>query len=133
MYTMMPNFIELEGNFNTVLNKIAQIIVIEDALIGTLTVSKDEKDVKNYINELQKGISINVPESDKKKFEFLMEVKNNKDLFLDKFKEAISVYEKEWENYLKTHQDSDDVFEKNAQVHKRIEILIKDARETLNI
>lgn len=133
MYTMMPNFIELEGNFNTVLNKIAQIIVIEDALIGTLTVSKDEKDVKNYINELQKGISINVPESDKKKFEFLMEVKNNKDLFLDKFKEAISVYEKEWENYLKTHQDSDDVFEKNTQVHKRIEILIKDARETLNI
>jgi len=130
---MMPNFIELEGNFNTVLNKIAQIIVIEDALIGTLTVSKDEKDVKNYINELQKGISINVPESDKKKFEFLMEVKNNKDLFLDKFKEAISVYEKEWENYLKTHQDSDDVFEKNTQVHKRIEILIKDARETLNI
>lgn len=130
---MMPNFIELEGNFNTVLNKIAQIIVIEDALIGTLTVSKDEKDVKNYINELQKGISINVPESDKKKFEFLMEVKNNKDLFLDKFKEAISVYEKEWENYLKTHQDSDDVFEKNSQVHKRIEILIKDARETLNI
>ena len=133
MYTMMPNFIELEGNFNTVLNKIAQIIVIEDALIGTLTVSKDEKDVKNYINELQKGISINVPESDKKKFEFLMEVKNNKDLFLDKFKEAISVYEKEWENYLKTHQDSDDIFEKNSQVHKRIEILIKDARETLNI
>ena len=133
MYTMMPNFIELEGNFNTVLNKIAQIIVIEDALIGTLTVSKDEKDVKNYINELQKGISINVPESDKKKFEFLMEVKNNKYLFLDKFKEAISVYEKEWENYLKTHQDSDDVFEKNTQVHKRIEILIKDARETLNI
>lgn len=130
---MMPNFIELEGNFNTVLNKIAQIIVIENALIGTLTVSKDEKDVKNYINELQKGISINVPESDKKKFEFLMEVKNNKDLFLDKFKEAISVYEKEWENYLKTHQDSDDVFEKNSQVHKRIEILIKDARETLNI
>jgi hypothetical protein len=130
---MMPNFIELEGNFNTVLNKIAQIIVIEDALIGTLTVSKDEKDVKNYINELQKGISINVPECDKKKFEFLMEVKNNKDLFLDKFKEAISVYEKEWENYLKTHQDSDDVFEKNSQVHKRIEILIKDARETLNI
>lgn len=130
---MMPNFIELEGNFNTVLNKIAQIIVIEDALIGTLTVSKDEKDVKNYINELQKGISINVPESDKKKFEFLMEVKNNKYLFLDKFKEAISVYEKEWENYLKTHQDSDDVFEKNTQVHKRIEILIKDARETLNI
>lgn len=130
---MMPNFIELEGNFNTVLNKIAQIIVIEDALIGTLTVNKDEKDVKNYINELQKGISINVPESDKKKFEFLMEVKNNKNLFLDKFKEAISVYEKEWENYLKTHQDSDDVFEKNTQVHKRIEILIKDARETLNI
>lgn len=130
---MMPNFIELEENFNTVLNKIAQIIVIENALIGTLTVSKDEKDVKNYINELQKGISINVPESDKKKFEFLMEVKNNKDLFLDKFKETISVYEKEWENYLKTHQDSDDVFEKNTQVHKRIEILIKDARETLNI
>lgn len=130
---MMPNFIELEGNFNTVLDKIAQIIVIENALIGTLTVSKDEKDVKNYINELQKGISINVPESDKKKFEFLMGVKNNKDLFLDKFKEAISVYEKEWENYLKTHQDSDDVFEKNTQVHKRIEILIKDARETLNI
>ena len=30
-----------------------------------------------------------------------MEVKSNKDLFLDKFKEAISVYEKEWENYLK--------------------------------
>lgn len=130
---MMPNFIELEGNFNTVLNKIAQIIVIENALIGTLTVSKDEKDVKNYINELEKGVSINVPESDKEKFEFLMEVKSNKDLFLDKFKEAISVYEKEWENYLKTHQDSDDVFEKNSQVHKRIEVLIKDARETLNI
>lgn len=130
---MMPNFIELEGNFNTVLNKIAQIILIENALIGTLTVSKDEKDVKNYINELEKGVSINVPESDKKKFEFLMEVKSNKDLFLDKFKEAISVYEKEWENYLKTHQDSDDVFEKNSQVHKRIEVLIKDARETLNI
>ena len=133
MYTMMPNFIELEGNFNTVLNKIAQIIVIENALIGTLTVSKDEKDVKNYINELEKGVSINVPESDKEKFEFLMEVKSNKDLFLDKFKEAISVYEKEWENYLNTHQDSDDVFEKNSQVHKRIEVLIKDARETLNI
>ena len=133
MYTMMPNFIELEGNFNTVLNKIAQIILIENALIGTLTVSKDEKDVKNYINELEKGVSINVPESDKEKFEFLMEVKSNKDLFLDKFKEAISVYEKEWENYLKTHQDSDDVFEKNSQVHKRIEVLIKDARETLNI
>lgn len=130
---MMPNFIELEGNFNTVLNKIAQIILIENALIGTLTVSKDEKDVKNYINELEKGVSINVPESDKEKFEFLMEVKSNKDLFLDKFKEAISVYEKEWENYLKTHQDSDDVFEKNSQVHKRIEVLIKDARETLNI
>ena len=130
---MMPNFIELEGNFNTVLNKIAQIIVIENALIGTLTVSKDEKDVKKYINELEKGIAINVPESDKEKFEFLMEVKSNKDLFLDKFKEAISVYEKEWENYLKTHQDSDDVFEKNSQVHKRIEVLIKDARETLNI
>lgn len=130
---MMPNFIELEGNFNTVLNKIAQIIVIENALIGTLTVSKDEKDVKKYINELEQGISINVPESDKEKFEFLMEVKSNKDLFLDKFKEAISVYEKEWENYLKTHQDSDDVFEKNSQVHKRIEVLIKDARETLNI
>lgn len=130
---MMPNFIELEGNFNTVLNKIAQIIVIENALIGTLTVSKDEKDVKNYINELEKGVSINVPESDKEKFEFLMEVKSNKDLFLDKFKEAISVYEKEWENYLNTHQDSDDVFEKNSQVHKRIEVLIKDARETLNI
>lgn len=130
---MMPNFIELEGNFNTVLNKIAQIIVIENALIGTLTVSKDEKDVKNYINELEKGISINVPDGDKEKFEFLMEVKSNKDLFLDKFKEAISVYEKEWENYLKTHQDSDDVFEKNSQVHKRIEVLIKDARETLNI
>lgn len=133
MYTMMPNFIELEGNFNTVLNKIAQIILIENALIGTLTVSKDEKDVKNYINELEKGVSINVPENDKEKFEFLMEVKSNKDLFLDKFKEAISVYEKEWENYLKTHQDSDDVFEKNSQVHKRIEVLIKDARETLNI
>ena len=131
MYTMMPNFIELEGNFNTVLNKIAQIIVIENALIGTLTVSKDEKDVKNYINELEKGVSINVPESDKEKFEFLMEVKSNKDLFLDKFKEAISVYEKEWENYLKTHQDSDDVFEKNSQVHKRIEVLIKDAREII--
>ena len=130
---MMPNFIELEGNFNTVLNKIAQIILIENALIGTLTVSKDEKDVKNYINELEKGISINVPDGDKEKFEFLMEVKSNKDLFLDKFKEAISVYEKEWENYLKTHQDSDDVFEKNSQVHKRIEVLIKDARETLNI
>lgn len=130
---MMPNFIELEGNFNTVLNKIAQIIVIENALIGTLTVSKDEKDVKKYINELEKGISINVPDSDKEKFEFLMEVKSNKDLFLDKFKEAISVYEKEWENYLKTHQDLDDVFEKNSQVHKRIEVLIKDARETLNI
>jgi hypothetical protein len=130
---MMPNFIELEGNFNTVLNKIAQIILIENALIGTLTVSKDEKDVKNYINELEKGVSINVPESDKEKFEFLMEVKSNKDLFLDKFKEAISVYEKEWENYLKTHQDSDDVFEKNSQVHKRIEVLIKDAKETLNI
>lgn len=130
---MMPNFIELEGNFNTVLNKIAQIIVIENALIGTLTVSKDKKDVKNYINELEKGIAINVPESDKEKFEFLMEVKSNKDLFLDKFKEAISVYEKEWENYLNTHQDSDDVFEKNSQVHKRIEVLIKDARETLNI
>lgn len=130
---MMPNFIELEGNFNTVLNKIAQIILIENALIGTLTVSKDEKDVKNYINELEKGVSINVPESDKEKFEFLMEVKSNKDLFLDKFKEAISVYEKEWENYLNTHQDSDDVFEKNSQVHKRIEVLIKDARETLNI
>lgn len=130
---MMPNFIELEGNFNTVLNKIAQIIVIENALIGTLTVSKDEKDVKNYINELEKGVSINVPESDKEKFEFLMEVKSNKDLFLDKFKETISVYEKEWENYLNTHQDSDDVFEKNSQVHKRIEVLIKDARETLNI
>jgi len=27
----------------------------------------------------------------------------------------------------------DDVFEKNSQVHKRIEVLIKDARETLNI
>ena len=133
MYTMMPNFIELEGNFNTVLNKIAQIILIENALIGTLTVSKDEKDVKNYINELEKGVSINVPEGDKEKFEFLMEVKSNKDLFLDKFKEAISVYEKEWENYLKTHQDSDDVFEKNSQVHKRIEVLIKDAKETLNI
>jgi hypothetical protein len=133
MYTMMPNFIELEGNFNTVLNKIAQIILIENALIGTLTVSKDEKDVKNYINELEKGVSINVPEGDKEKFEFLMEVKSNKDLFLDKFKEAISVYEKEWENYLNTHQDSDDVFEKNSQVHKRIEVLIKDARETLNI
>lgn len=130
---MMPNFIELEGNFNTVLNKIAQIILIENALIGTLTVSKDEKDVKNYINELEKGVSINVPEGDKEKFEFLMEVKSNKDLFLDKFKEAISVYEKEWENYLNTHQDSDDVFEKNSQVHKRIEVLIKDARETLNI
>lgn len=130
---MMPNFIELEGNFNTVLNKIAQIILIENALIGTLTVSKDEKDVKNYINELEKGVSINVPEGDKEKFEFLMEVKSNKDLFLDKFKEAISVYEKEWENYLKTHQDSDDVFEKNSQVHKRIEVLIKDAKETLNI
>lgn len=130
---MMPNFIELEGNFNTVLNKIAQIILIENALIGTLTVSKDEKDVKKYINELEKGISINVPEGDKEKFEFLMEVKSNKDLFLDKFKEAISVYEKEWENYLNTHQDSDDVFEKNSQVHKRIEVLIKDARETLNI
>ena len=128
---MMPNFIELEGNFNTVLNKIAQIIVIENALIGTLTVSKDEKDVKKYINELQKGISINVPDGDKEKFEFLMEVKSNKDLFLDKFKEAISVYEKEWENYLNTHQDSDDVFEKNSQVHKRIEILIKDAREII--
>lgn len=130
---MMPNFIELEGNFNTVLNKIAQIILIENALIGTLTVSKDEKDVKNYINELENGVSINVPEGDKEKFEFLMEVKSNKDLFLDKFKEAISVYEKEWENYLNTHQDSDDVFEKNSQVHKRIEVLIKDARETLNI
>lgn len=130
---MMPNFIELEGNFNTVLNKIAQIILIENALIGTLTVSKDKKDVKNYINELEKGVSINVPEGDKEKFEFLMEVKSNKDLFLDKFKEAISVYEKEWENYLNTHQDSDDVFEKNSQVHKRIEVLIKDARETLNI
>ena len=130
---MMPNFIELEGNFNTVLNKIAQIILIENALIGTLTVSKDEKDVKTIINELEKGVSINVPESDKEKFEFLMEVKSNKDLFLDKFKEAISVYEKEWENYLKTHQDSDDVFEKNSQVHKRIEVLIKDAKETLNI
>ena len=130
---MMPNFIELEGNFNTVLNKIAQIILIENALIGTLTVSKDEKDVKNYINELEKGVSINVPEGDKEKFEFLMEVKSNKDLFLDKFKEAISVYEKEWENYLKTHQDSDDIFEKNSQVHKRIEVLIKNARETLNI
>lgn len=130
---MMPNFIELEGNFNTVLNKIAQIILIENALIGTLTVSKDEKDVKNYINELEKGISINVPEGDKEKFEFLMEVKSNKDLFLDKFKEAISVYEKEWENYLKTHQDSDELFEKNSQVHQRIEVLIKDARETLNI
>ena len=128
---MMPNFMELEGNFNTVLNKIAQIIVIENALIGTLTVSKDEKDVKKYINELQKGISINVPDGDKEKFEFLMEVKSNKDLFLDKFKEAISVYEKEWENYLNTHQDSDDVFEKNSQVHKRIEILIKDAREII--
>lgn len=130
---MMPNFIELERNFNTVLNKIAQIIVIENALIGTLTVSKDEKDVKNYINELEKGISINVPDGDKEKFEFLMEVQNNKKLFLDKFKEALSVYEKEWENYLNTHQDSDDVFEKNSQVHKRIEVLIKDARETLNI
>lgn len=130
---MMPNFIELEGNFNTVLNKIAQIIVIENALIGTLTVSKDEKDVKNYINELQKGVSTNVPNGDKEKFEFLMEVQSNKKLFLDKFKEALSVYEKEWENYLNTHQDSDDVFEKNSQVHKRIEVLIKDARETLNI
>ena len=120
MYTMMPNFIELEGNFNTVLNKIAQIILIENALIGTLTVSKDEKDVKNYINELEKGVSINVPESDKEKFEFLMEVKSNKDLFLDKFKEAISVYEKEWENYLKTHQDSDDVFEKTHRFIKEL-------------
>ena len=51
---MMPNFIELEGNFNTVLNKIAQIILIENALIGTLTVSKDEKDVKTILMSWRK-------------------------------------------------------------------------------
>ena len=45
----------------------------------------------------------------------------------------LNVLLEEWENYLKTHQDSDDVFEKNSQVHKRIEVLIKDAKETLNI
>lgn len=128
MYSVTKDFYEFEANFSHLVDTILKLKLIEQALVGTKTVTLEI--TQTDLNEQQK--------------EMLDSVQENKKNLIDGLTNAIGLFYIKWEeheNVLMKKIDStddlqelnrlNDILNKDRSAKSKIDLVVEDAEETL--